>query len=505
MTPALPRRRRPLPGLGLAAFAAAVSLSGPGLARGQSPPPCGPDSCAEARRPGEVAIVMLGDSGYGQGGASEWGGHAQAAVAKRIQGLCPRPDLVFFLGDNIYWGGSPDLFGPRFDTMYRGLFDPERQRVHAALGNHDVKGCQVSGEPGYPSGDTCLDALERALREDISRDVAPVAPESPLAAEAGDIAVRWLDPEVRERARRVPHADCPSAFDAGYEQREGDAETTTCYASHALRHSPFGFGTRGDLPLRYYTVDWPGPGAKGGAADPHVRVLVADSNTLDVDGGLLPASPPSTLGAMPAPRRDALQLLWMENQLRTAPSGAWTLAVMPHPPFTPRGCVFRVFGRCIGGHDDEVRLKAQLRATWGADLADPRSNGPFHPDLVFAAHNHFYSRTYSLDGAGYRAAAPGSGVRYFVTGGGGAPLYRQLPLHARYASAGVFHHFTYLRLRPEAAYVWAIDDRGKVRDSGCFVKGEPVDRCIARGTFSSAVLACGDPAPAADDCPAPAP
>jgi hypothetical protein len=172
---------------------------------------------------------------------------------------------------------------------------------------------------------------------------------------------------------------------------------------------------------------------------------------------------------------------------------------MHHPPYSPRGCVFRLFGRCIGGHEDEPGLQRQLRAAWGATGKVDRSNGPHAPDMVFAAHNHFYARTRSLDGLGYPTT--GAGVRYFVTGGGGAPLYRVQPLHARYATGQATHHFTYVRLQKDVAYLWAIDDRGRVKDSACFRRGEGLDRCIARGTFTSATLACGDPAAAADGCP----
>lgn len=484
----------------------AMAIGVAAVGRAQAPPACEVvDPCKQPRRAGEVGIVLLGDSGYGEGGTSEWGAHAQAAVAKRIDALCPRPDLAFFLGDNIYWGGSPDLFGPRFDTMYRGLFDAEHRRVHAALGNHDVRGCQLAAEPGFGPGETCLDALERALREDVRRDVTPAAPESAQAAQAAEAAARWLDPGIRERARQAPARECPSSFDRGYEQRQAGGEGSTCYASAALRHAAFGFLLRGETPLRYYTVDWPGAasaaaaGADTGPPGPRVRVLVADSNTLDVTGSVLPAPE-----GKEAPREDTLQLLWLENQLRTAPEGTWTMAVMHHPPYSPRGCVFKFLGRCVGGHDDERGLKVQLRAAWGA-TGDGRSNGAHHPDLVFAAHNHFYARTRSLDGLGYPATEAGSGVRYFVTGGGGAPLYRPQPLHARYARGGSFHHFVYLRLQPDVAFFWAIDDRGGVRDSGCFHRGETQDRCIARGTFTSAALACGDPAPAMGSCAAPAP
>ncbi len=229
-----------------------------------------------------------------------------------------------------------------------------------------------------------------------------------------------------------------------------------------------------------------------------MRVLVADSNTLDVLGGLLP--PPDATGAR---RTDQLQLLWMENQLRTAPEGAWKITLMHHPVYSPRGCVFRFLGKCIGGHDDEEGLKAQLHAAWGAG-DDERSNGGHHPDFVFTAHNHFYARTRALDGLGYPTTGPGTGVRYFVTGGGGAPLYRQQPLHARYAAGGSFHHFVYLRLQSDAAFFWTIDERGGVKDSGCFRHDDAVDRCITQGTFKSATLACGDPPSSNGTCPAPA-
>jgi hypothetical protein len=482
---------------------AALAAAAPGPLHAQTPvPACAvADPCTKPRRPGEVAMVFLGDSGYGEGGASEWGGHAQAAVAKRIDAVCPRPDLVFFLGDNIYWGGSPDLFGPRFDTMYRNLFDLDRRRVHAALGNHDVKGCQVAAEPGYAAGSSCLDALEQAVREDVSRDAASAAAGAARAAEAGELAARWLAPEVRDRALAVPLADCPSAFDAAYEQSQ--TVSKACYASAALRHAEFGFVRRGEIPLRYYTVDWPGAalGAEAQAREPKVRVLVADSNTLDVVGGILePAASAHAAPEQKTRRTDRLQLLWMENQLRTAPEGAWTFTLMHHPPFSPRGCVFKFLGQCIGGHEDEHALKPQLREAWGGG-DDERSNGGHHPDFLFTAHNHFYARTRALDGLGYAAKGQGTGVRYFLTGGGGAPLYRQGPLHARYAAGGSFHHFVYMRIQSDVAFFWTIDDRGKARDSGCIRKGETVDRCIARGTQESDTLSCGEPPPRGGICP----
>src|SRR5512147_2852123 len=59
----------------------------------------------ERAQNGEVRLVFLGDAGYGEG-FSEWGAQGQDAVAARLASLKPEPDLVFFLGDNIYWRGS---------------------------------------------------------------------------------------------------------------------------------------------------------------------------------------------------------------------------------------------------------------------------------------------------------------------------------------------------------------------------------------------------------------
>jgi hypothetical protein len=461
----------------IAVFALAI-----GPVRGQEsrtaaircPPP--PDPCSAPRRAGEVAVAFLGDAGFGEGGASEWGSHAQAAVARQLEKLCPRPDLVVFLGDNIYWEGSPDLFGPRFDTMYPHLLDPERRRVHAALGNHDVQGCAVSTLAGFGPGQTCLDALRLLLER-----------EPPAQGEAAAVqAVKWLDDSVAERATSVPGASCPSPFEKAYEQDQASGQE--CFAAAALRHPAFGYGTLAAGSLRYYTVDR--PPAADAPGEPFVRVLVADSDTLDVAGGVL-----ARHGA--ATRRDDLQALWIENQLRTAPAGAWTVLAMHHPPYTPRGCVFKLAG-CLGGHGDETGLQAQLRPALAAENASG-ALAPWRPDLVMTAHNHFYARTHPLDALGQPTDA--GGVRYFVTGGGGAPLYRMRPPHARYARTGSFHHFVYMRLRAGDAFFWTIDDKGGVRDAGCFEKGAGPDRAIALGPSAPLPAACAAAAPASARAP----
>ena len=477
---------------------AAVLAASPAAAEPPMTPACDvSDPCDTPRRVGETAIIFLGDSGYGAGGASEWGPHAQGAVAESMQRLCPRPDLVFFLGDNVYWKGSPDLFAPRFDTMYRYLFDEDRRRVHAALGNHDVKGCQVSRLPAFDPGETCADALSRLVRVDVSRD----APEGEVAeAVRAQSREAVLLEDVLARAAGVSPADCPPGFDSAYEQAQADA-AGACYASQALRHTPFGYLQKAGNPLRYYTVDWPPPGkAVPELEGPKARVLVLDSNTLAAHASLLP--PPAGEG-----RRDRLQVLWIENQLRTA-ADAWRFLILHHPAFSPKGCVFKLFGKCIGGHGDEPALHAQLLEAFGAsappgDAPTARTHAPFRPDVVLAAHNHFYARSRAVDALGYAARVEGDGVRYLITGGGGAPLYRQMPLHARYAKGAVSHHFTYWRLRGDEAFFWAIDPGGGVLDSGCFRRGENADRCIARGGYESDDLTCGEPALAPEACPPP--
>lgn len=455
--------------------------------------PCGrPDPCGRGPRAGEAAIVFLGDSGYGPGGASEWGPHSQAAVAARLDRLCPRPDLVFFLGDNVYWTGSADLFGPRFDSVYAGLFDVEQRRVHAALGNHDVKGCRVSTQAAFSDGETCADALGRLVVEDVGRD-APAsggpAPRSPL-----------LVPELLDAARGVRRADCPPAFDRAYEQSEESG--MRCFASEALRHRTFGYALRRGEPLRYYSIDHPPAGGTG----PRVRVLVTDSNTLRAGAGPKPGEPDERVllpegseHATPA-RADVLQALWVENQLRTA-GDAWTFVTLHHPPYSPRGCAFKVLGRCVGGHSDDEAVRNALGAAFTSGGVDRPRHEEHRPDMVLGAHNHFYARSRPLDAEGHPAEAGEDAVRYVVTGGGGAPLYRMQPLHARYAAGGAFHHFFYARLRGEEAFFWAIDETGRVRDSGCFTRGEPIDRCIASGSYDSDELSCGGPAPVAG-CPA---
>jgi hypothetical protein len=401
-------------------LAAALVPRGPAAASRAPEPPAAVDrGCPPERaQNGEVRLAVLGDSGYGEGD-SGWGAQGQDAVAKQLADLKLEPDLVFFLGDNIYWRGSAELYKARFDDVYEPLI--RRCRVHVALGNHDVKGC-------------------RAVEERLPGD-----------------ATAYED-EVRGRK--------------------------SCNAAAALAHTPFGFGSveKGNPPSpfrqRYYSILWPlprvaPPGKAAEAAAPATRpladVMVLDSNTLDVGGGLL-------AGRGGRRREDQLQLLWFRNameQWRPAPGethGTWKIAAMHHAPRTPRTCACRLFGACIGGHGDQPGLVAQL---------DGALEGLDPPDLVFAGHNHIYARSRPLDRSGRPVTAGTGGVRYFVTGGGGAPLYSMEKKDPRFAASFSAYHFVYLRLTADAAFFWAIDAGGKVRDSGCFEKSSNVDHPLA--------------------------
>ena len=429
----------------------------------------------ERAQDGEVRLVFLGDSGYGQG-FSEWGAQGQDAIAARLAALRLQPDLVFFLGDNVYWRGSAELYKARFDDVYEPLI--RSCKAHVALGNHDLKGCRAVEE--YEQWESCLQELRssleadrkaRYLRQGLEEDLAAAKAKADTAAEsAGELAAEAI------RTRR---GNCLPGDATAYE--EVVAGQKGCNAAAALSHTQFGFGSveKGDPPSRlrqrYYSILWPLPKLtpkdqvpdpkQGPPPRPLVDVIVLDSNTLDVGGGIL--------GEREGRRReDQVQLLWLRNamsQWLPAPGEShriWKILAMHHPPYTPRSCACRIFGKCLGGHGDEPRLRDQLNKA--LEELEP-------PDIMFTAHNHIYARSHALDSSGQRVTTDKGGVRYFVTGGGGGPLYALKGQDPRFPSAANVYHFVYLRLTATAAFYWTIDAGGKVRDSGCFEKGSSVD------------------------------
>jgi hypothetical protein len=293
-----------------------------------------------------------------------------------------------------------------------------------------------------------------------------------------------------------------------YEQRQAGGETKACNAFVALAYPEFGFpklsGEDDTLPhnQRYHETLFP-------ADAPTVKVLGLDSNTLGAEKGLLEEDLPPGHTSCTGVVEDEAQLRWLHERLRPEPGRGvedrpWTIVAMHHPAFTPRGCSIAWFG-CHGGHQDQPGIQYQLRRSAapsfvpaaqepGAAAAGERAVPPADvprdaelamPDLVFGAHNHFYARSFAVDPWGERCAEhpaltppdpvrcrPGRVSRHFVSGGGGAPLYALGPRHDRWAEAIRLHHFVYLRLLPKVAFFWTIDRTGRVRDSGCFQKGD---------------------------------
>ncbi len=465
-------------------------------AAAKAPPP--PDAVdrgcpPERAQNGEVRLAFLGDSGYGEG-FSEWGTQGQDAVAKQIANLKLEPDLVFFLGDNIYWRGSSELYKARFDDVYDPLI--RGCKAHVALGNHDVKGCRVVQE--YKSWESCLQDLRSAteadrkaryLRQGLKEDEAAAKAKADVAAESAG--------KLTEQALRTQRSNCLPGDATAYE--EAAAGKNRCNAAKALAHTQFGFGSveKGEPPSpfrqRYYSILWPlpkvTPPAKaaeppGPPPRPLVDVVVLDSNTL-FGGGLLAEDGANR-------REDQLQMLWFRNamgQWLPAPGDkhqVWRIVAMHHPPYTPRACACRLAGHCFGGHGDQTELRDQLNRAL-QDLEPP--------DIMFTAHNHIYARSLPLDRQGRPVTSGTGGVRYFVTGGGGGPLYAIAKKDPRFAKAANIFHFVYLRLTADSAFFWTIDAGGKVRDSGCFEKGSNVDHPLAPsfGSADSLPTRCGAP------------
>ncbi len=459
-------------GAALAPRVGAVATEAPGASR-EVDRGCPPERAQD----GEVRIVFLGDSGYGEG-FSEWGAQGQDAIAARLAGLRLEPDLVFFLGDNIYWRGSAELYKARFDDVYEPLI--RGCKAHVALGNHDLRGCRAVEE--YKSWESCLQDLRgsmetdrkaRYLRQGLTEEAAAAKAKADVESESAGLT---------EEAILTQRGNCLPGDATAYEEEAPGRGT--CNAAAALAHTQFGFGSveKGVPPSRrrqrYYSILWPLPKltpageAREPAAPPTrplVDVIVLDSNTLDVGGGLLSEKKGRR-------RVDELQLLWFRNAMEQwvpAPGEAhriWKIVAMHHAPYTPRACVCRAFGKCLGGHGDQPGLNAQLDEAL-TDLEPP--------DLVFAAHNHIYARSLPLDRSGRPVTAGKGGVRYFVTGGGGGPLYAVKEKDARFPRTLSAYHFVFLRLTADSAFYWTIDAGGKVRDAGCFEKGSNVDHPLA--------------------------
>ena len=92
---------------------------------------------------GPIYLAFFGDSGTGDS--------RQRQVAAQLERVAAAGKLnsVFLLGDNIYTKGEAKYIRPKFLDVYQPLF-AKNVTFHAALGNHDVKTCDVAATDPLP-------------------------------------------------------------------------------------------------------------------------------------------------------------------------------------------------------------------------------------------------------------------------------------------------------------------------------------------------------------------
>ncbi|MBX3280740.1 MAG: metallophosphoesterase [Acidobacteria bacterium] len=79
----------------------------------------------------KFTFAVIGDTGTGQ--------KPQYHIARQMMAARERSpfDTVIMLGDNIYGGGNPKYFKPRFEEPYKDLLEAD-VKFYASLGNHDA-------------------------------------------------------------------------------------------------------------------------------------------------------------------------------------------------------------------------------------------------------------------------------------------------------------------------------------------------------------------------------
>jgi predicted phosphodiesterase len=120
---------------------------------------------------------------------------------------------------------------------------------------------------------------------------------------------------------------------------------------------------------------------------------------------------------------------FLRRATRAREGDLWTVVAMHHPVYSPGD-----------GHGSEPGFRPKL----------PRLFRKRGVDLVLQGHDHIYAVTKSL-----------RGIRYVVTGGGGAGLYgcTSKPFNARCAER---HHFLYVTATATELTVKAVPAKGKV-------------------------------------------
>jgi 3',5'-cyclic AMP phosphodiesterase CpdA len=159
------------------------------------------------------------------------------------------------------------------------------------------------------------------------------------------------------------------------------------------------------------------------------------------------------------------QTSWLERQLQSARQDAGIqhiFVVMHHPPYSVS---------LHGGHRDLRERWTPLYEKYGVDA-------------VFSGHDHVYSR------------ADRGGVRYFVSGGGGAPLYPRSPRASAIDKQATkyferVNHYLRIHIWDELVEVTAVRGDGTVIETTTWGSPPSPEELAA-----PAVAAAGAPAPA---------
>jgi MYXO-CTERM domain-containing protein len=156
--------------------------------------------------------------------------------------------------------------------------------------------------------------------------------------------------------------------------------------------------------------------------------------------------------------------LWLEHQLAAADGEAgvvWRFVVVHHSPWS------------AGPHGPNAQL---------VDARVPELLAAHKVDLLFAGHAHLYER--------------GDAVltKYIVSGGGGAPVYRNFQATSTTRRIEAVHHFVEVTTSADAVRIVARRSDGSILDRCGFAKGSPwdCDEMDARAPSSSASLAPAD-------------
>lgn len=157
---------------------------------------------------------------------------------------------------------------------------------------------------------------------------------------------------------------------------------------------------------------------------------------------------------------------WLERALSEADGEAglaWRFVIVHQGPWS------------AGPHGPNTKL---------LEAGVPRLLASHKVDLLFAGHDHLYER------------GDGGILKYIVSGGGGAPLYRDLHDTPTTRKVEPTHHFVEVTARGAALQIVARRDDGSVLDRCGFVQGGPWD-CDARVKAATPAAAPDAPSSAA--------